>query len=475
MLGFLIFNCSAFAMVGSENNSETPRGTVTIKKNHEEDLTSPSFVRAMREAIKKKEYKSFLDERNISEEEKGILGEKAGDIYSELGFHNEAILTFEESLGILNKNIKLHHKRIAKIYVNLGNIYRKTSRFKEAIEKVEKGLAIYKEYALENQAESIWALAQLGHIHKGVGDYKKAAQILKEANDLYEKHYPDRYSDISWVKARLANVYWESGAYKEASSILEETLSVYRNHIPQDHEGIIWALTHLAGVYMDFGFAQKAKDLLEEGLDMSRTKLDKDRPDSGGIIGFLGNAYRMLGNFEKAEAYLKQSIDYYTKISLESSTEHVFLGWSKGLLGCVYRDMSDFEKAEELLQFNLTLYQKIYGDNHPETGRTVVDLGQVYLKKDKLDVAENYFLRALQIFQPAGYPETYLCFESLADLYQKKFNDLKNRGISQEAEKLKLKVSDYLEKSITVLKEKFPDNSPHSARVQLKLKKLKEN
>ena len=77
----------------------------------------------------------------------------------------------------------------------------------------------------------------------------------------------------------------------------------------------------------------------------------------------------------------------------------------------------------------------------------------------------------MNITQAYKHPDSYTVLESLADLYLKKSQHAKNLN-QQQAEEYQTQAIDYLNQALEIVKNTFPSDSPHNARIQEKQKQL---
>ncbi len=148
---------------------------------------------------------------------------------------------------------------------------------------------------------------------------------------------------------------------------------------------------------------------------------------------------------------------------------HIQTAWVLTWLGSVYRELGDYEKAKEFLEQALLGHKKHYGGNHTRTAGILRSLGQVHLLENHLARAESLINKSLEVFKHNKHPEAYKSLETLAELEVQKTIQ---SNPTQSKDHLK-KAIKYLSQAIEVIRDHFPNNSPHLIRVQEKIKKLK--
>ncbi len=111
-------------------------------------------------------------------------------------------------------------------------------------------------------------------------------------------------------------------------------------------------------------------------------------------------------------------------------------------LGILYADKNEIEKAEEYYKKALEIWEKILPDNHPDLASTYLNLGALYSDKNELEKAEEYLKKALEIWEkilPDNHPHLASTYLNLGALYSDK-NELD-------------KAEEYLKKALQVYKK----------------------
>ncbi|MDP1774894.1 MAG: tetratricopeptide repeat protein [Methylobacter sp.] len=101
-----------------------------------------------------------------------------------------------------------------------------------------------------------------------------------------------------------------------------------------------------------------------------------------------GNAFRRAQKYIQAEDYLQRALTIREKIF---GKEHPDTAKTIDNLGCVYCNKGDFDKAEEYHHRALTIRKKTLENNHPDIAKSLNNLGSLYADKGELDDAYKYF------------------------------------------------------------------------------------
>ncbi len=126
-----------------------------------------------------------------------------------------------------------------------------------------------------------------------------------------------------------------------------------------------------------------------------------------------------------AEPILREVLDYYQKSGKAESNPAVRAGNN---LASVLSTQGRFEESTELWLQMYEIERRLYGDDHPSTLMTMIDLGVTFQRQKRVAEAEKWMSDALvkgrKIFEP-GHPTMLMNMCNLATLliYQSRFSD----------------------------------------------------
>jgi tetratricopeptide (TPR) repeat protein/DNA-binding CsgD family transcriptional regulator len=389
-----------------------------------------------------------------------------GNVYREEGNYKKAKELFEESLIVYNKNSYENHPWVAQTLGRLGSIYREQCNYEKAKQLLEESLVIYRKNSYENSPCFARTLAWLGSVYRDLGHYEKAKQLLEESFIIYRKNSHENHPWFAWTLVWMGNLYKEQGNYEKAKQLLEESLVVYKKNSYENHPWFARALAGLGSIYREQGDCEKARDFFEKSLVIYRKNSYENHPWFARTLEHLGNIYREQGNYEKAKRSFEDSLAIYKKHHFEN---HPWFAVALARLGNVYKDLGHYEKAKDLLERSFQTYEKIYGKDHVDIVPVVIVLSQVYMLENDIKTAESLINKALDISRIKRQAESYLCLESLSDLYLKKATQIINK---EESEIFKKKATDYLKQALEVIKTHFSKDSPHIPRIETKIIRL---
>ncbi|KAA1247924.1 tetratricopeptide repeat protein [Aquimarina sp. RZ0] len=245
------------------------------------------------------------------------------------------------------------------------------------------------------------ALEEISHVERRLGNNSKSFEASLKALKIYESLKLIEHQSASY--AQLASNYISDKEYKMAILYLKKSLDIYSNSDNLKN----YAITTLN----------------------------------------LGEAYRLAGHLDSATTCFRQTIKYNDQIKNE-----LISGYSLGNLGMVYAAQNEFGIAKKSLDTAILTLGKL-GDLY-STSIYLAELGEIYSKQKKPELAEKKYLEAMKMAKEAGLKEQIRDFSAIlrsfyeerqayekALLYQKMFqtyqDSLVNKENIQKIEQLK--------------------------------------
>jgi len=356
----------------------------------------------------------------LSEATKSSLRGSLGCIYYYLKHYPKIRQFLEENLTELRQHYGEKHDKIARILVYLGNFHRTLGDHERAKTLLEQSLTICKENP--NYLRSAKALGYLGAVYRDLGEYKKAKNLFEQSLVIYEKYSPNSIGH-AWILAYLGNIHRILGDYEKAKTLLEQGLVIYKKQ-SEDYVGAAW------------------------------------------VLGYLGTVHRLLGDCKTAKSFIEKALSITRK---HFADDHIYVASHISALAKVYIEIGDYKKAKTLLKGNLNVYETNYGKNHIRSANVLRMLGEAYCLEGDLEASEELINKSLLICQQKNSPASFKSLESLADLYTKKAALAMNEGDAKQAQNYSNRSIHYLKQSLQVIRDYFSEDSPHAAKIQLRL------
>ncbi|MBN9413621.1 MAG: tetratricopeptide repeat protein [Candidatus Paracaedimonas acanthamoebae] len=389
-----------------------------------------------------------------------IIKGRLGIIHYFYGNNIKAKSLFTDSISKLTDLNEETHLHVALFKGFLGNVFRDLGDYKKAKLLLNESIESYKKYSPKDALQHAYFLVYLGIIERYLGNYEAAKKLFENGTTIYKKHFPDNKKYKAWVYGQLGVVDRELGYYEEAEKKLHKSLEILRKERIPEHFEIAWCLEHLSAVYIKNENYKKAQLILEECLKIYATLLP-DKVGTSWITSIINNesAPKTKNLFSLVSANYKEHFH----------DNYMYVAWPLRQLAILHMKLENYEKARIILEQTYCIYSKNYGEEDIQTAANLKELGQVYSSMKKYDLASQYLLKALKIFEKNTHPESYSCLEILGQLFEEKALS----EVKKENQQSQLKKSiNYFKEALKTAETHFGATSPHTNRIQQKLESL---
>jgi tetratricopeptide (TPR) repeat protein len=336
-------------------------------------------------------------------------------LYAE-GKYEESLIYFNKALEI--KKVKMGMTGIhANALSNVASLNFKLGKYTEAEAQFSEALKIYQATETEVSEEHANTSNGLGVLYDMIGRYDDAEAFLLFAVKWRKQLQGETSPDYAQSLKNLAGLYKNMGRYAESERAHLESMQIIKS---RGEKSLDYAnsLYNFALLYHAMGRYRQAENMLKESLSITKTILgDKSSDYAIGLNG-LGNLYAEIGLFTEAESFYKQQIEIDKK---QLGEDHPHYATAMANLGALFYQMGRYEQAESIYQKVLELDRKHFGDRI-ESATTLYYLGTLYRDMIKLDVSESNFKTALDIQKKelgTTHPEYIKSMIGLGDTYVK--------------------------------------------------------
>ncbi len=242
----------------------------------------------------------------------------------------------------------------------------------------------------------------VGAVLTEIGDMERATVLLEENIRLLKARLgPEKdHSDLANALYRLGYVLDEGStrsSWERAEALYEEALAMTRRLQGYPSREAAQIVNDLAVTHMRLEEDSTARVLLDEALSERRLLFpDGHHKDIAETLSNLGTWSARNGDFPAAERYYRESL------SMSRSTlgeDHPLVADNIYNLGSILYDLGLYEEAQGLLQDAAERRQAIYGAQHDETARAHSYLGRTLLAQGNVGEAERHFMRAYEVHQ----------------------------------------------------------------------------
>lgn len=330
------------------------------------------------EVAKQLEYYYLNPKNPASDEQKAILWNLLGNLYSDTQRYQEAEEVFRKSIevyGRLSKQDPAAFERyLGGSYNNLAILYRKLKRFGEAEEKLNRALEI--------------------------------CQLLTKRN------VPDSESDLAKIYLNLGNVYGDLQRYAEAETAYQKALEICERLAKANPVAFE---PDLAKLYTLFGTIlrkenryQEAERLFQKALELYE-KLGKGNPAAhepalATCYNNLGNLFLEVQRFAEAEEAHKKALGIRERIAKsDPAAFEPDVAQSYSNLAVLYRRSMRYSEAEAANQKAIALYEKLAKGNpavfEPDLARDYHNFADFCISVKHFSEAETAYLKAAEIYE----------------------------------------------------------------------------
>ncbi len=257
--------------------------------------------------------------------------------------------------------------------------------------------------------QRMYAFQLRGSSQGSIGNYHQALEYFLVALELSEQ--TGNRTGSANALGCIGLVYWNFSDYSRALDYLYRALEI--DEQLQRKKDIAKHLGHIALVYANLPDYKRALEYYSRALSV-----DLEIHNMDGVIRHycnLGNLHQTLGELSSALEY------YYKAVDIEQVKGHESIitdSWAN--IGSIYLLQSEFTRALECYRKTLEMYRQVGNKVYEAT--TIGQLGLIYAHPEfegyNLDIAENYYLQALAMFEEFGTKkESYEIHKALADSY----------------------------------------------------------
>jgi tetratricopeptide (TPR) repeat protein len=293
-----------------------------------------------------------------------------GNIYQEADQAEQAITQFEAALALAAEDDLIGRAGTLR---SIGNLRQKQNQLAETVERWQEALALYEKAGAASQAARMacdigGVRRQLSGINAALADFERATTLLSNVKDANTRGY---------ILSNVANLYTDLGDVDTAQSFYQESIHLARQGANRRAESL--RLGNFGWFYVLTGRAGDGLRLLEEALTISRTL--NDRLLLAVQTSNMGLAHHEMKDYALAEFAFRDAI-----ITAEKLGETRWAATFRSNLGRTLLAQGKPDDAHATLTTALAVLRTA-GDQEA-LARTLVRLGDVHLRAERLDEAE---------------------------------------------------------------------------------------
>lgn len=206
----------------------------------------------------------------------------------------------------------------------------------------------------------------------------------------YVEYYNFTFLDAGEFLNGVACYLRMRGDFTESERIHLQSVAIRERDLGPEDQEVAINLNNLALVYYDQYIFSKAEPLLVRALDINIKNLGEDNPDLALAYNNLGLLYVRCDKLLKAQSILERALELYNK---SPQNEEFFYAIIINNLAELHLGLGNYSLVEKLCLESLNIRERI--GNPEKTGRSYTTMGMIKFKIGELDIAEEFFKKAI--------------------------------------------------------------------------------
>jgi len=272
--------------------------------------------------------------------------------------------------------------------------------FASAQKTAQQTLAAVQENRQEDTLGGAAALAAMGTVLQAEARFSEAQAMLEHALAIRERLLAPDDPLIAYTLNNLAVVYRQEGRLSDAASLYQRAVGIYQHATSKD---LVAVLNNLGRVLADQGEHKEAERRFRQAISAAEKNFGPDHPETSVGLSNLGNLLVTRRKFNAAEAMLARA---ETIDRRNFADGHLRIGYDLNNDGNLAFARKQWARAEQLLEQSLAILEKRLPANHPDTGKVVGNLADVYRMQGRLEESEAAYRKALRMLEQAWGPES---------------------------------------------------------------------
>ncbi len=301
----------------------------------------------------------------------------------------------------------------ADLYQTLGGIYQKLGNFEKSGELLREALDRRKALHGSSSPEVAESLVAQSLLYDDKAQFDEAERLAREGLAMTRRHRPDSDPAVAAAMASLGKVLSDAGKYDDAITALEEAvrLQTVAKAEPQARAS---SLYEMASAHFYAGRYDQSETLNQQALVLYTQVYGDKHPLVSACLVNLGAIQYERAKYPDAERYYRQAIEI---TQAWFGRDHYQTAANLTMLARVLNRTPERQvEAREVIGQALAIRERVYGPKHPRVASTINELGAVALGANRLDEAEQHFLRVVAIYREVYGTNHYLTGIGLSNL-----------------------------------------------------------
>jgi serine/threonine protein kinase/Tfp pilus assembly protein PilF len=357
---------------------------------------------------------AFLEDKPLIQ---GVLLDRMGVFYMNLGLYAPAQVLLERSLETRAKTLGPDHPEVAVGLIDLAELYRIQGKYEQAERLLNRSLTIREKAFGRDDTQVAIALNNLAALARAQGKYVQAEPLYLRSLAITEKAVGTVHQRVATILDNLAVLYGDQGKYALAEVVYKRSLAIREELLRPDHPDVARSLNNLADLYLHQGKHAQSEPLFKRSLAIMEKAFGPDHPNVAVALDNLASVYGEQAQYALAEPLYKRSLAIREKAL---RPDNPTLAWSLNNLATLYRAQGQYALAEPLFKRSLAIGEKAFSPEHPIVASMLNNLADLYIAQGQYAQAEPLLKRALAIREKAlrpDQPDLAMVLHNLGRLY----------------------------------------------------------
>jgi tetratricopeptide (TPR) repeat protein len=354
----------------------------------------------------------------------GVLNSQTIKMQTDLAVILEINGRFEEAEKLLSaalgssKQVNSDKPAIATILSTLSEIAFRRGDYTKAEEYTDQALAIRKVDPGPRSYMTALSLNILALIALVRDDYDKADRIYSEVQSILEEVKGKRHSEVAVVIGSRAQVAMQKGDYSRAEELFREAISIGEEKLGKEHPQVAIFYSNFGLTVQQEGKYSEAEQLYRCALRITVQARGESHPDVAQVLNNLGNVLGFEGDLVQAEVVLRHALEIWVAKVPDSPN----IGTTLSNLGNILQMKGEYTEAKDDLERALALQQKAFGKVHRNVAMVLNGLCELASVQGDQREAEDYCKRGLDTAEAVLgklHPDLMGYLNNLANVYVK--------------------------------------------------------
>ncbi|KAA3607186.1 MAG: hypothetical protein DWQ01_15915 [Planctomycetota bacterium] len=323
---------------------------------------------------------------------------KLGKAYLNLGLEPEAGTLLQQTVDLRRLHLRENHPDLAEARLFLGRWQQRHLRYDQA--------AILYEAALQSLPDPAdWqralALSWKASLIAAQGNLQEATAVIEQARRGFQLAGERQSPAFADGLAAHGQILYRSGRLPQAEATLQKAYEVTVVAYGENHPKAGRVLLQQARVVRLQAEFERSLRLAEQAQALLQNRLGKNHGYTLEARLIRGSVLSVMRDFEAAREVLDACLKDFTG---EGAREQRYRGTVLGELAKLDLHQNRLDQAEDRFRSSLELLQAQLGEEHAELAPGYQGLAMTLLRRGRVQEADPWFLKALEIYRRTEVP-----------------------------------------------------------------------